>query len=188
MQLMSQIPTSLTSTDIPSTTSQSVARSARRLLILPQAKEELPKLSLTSALRAPTLALTRKIDQLPDSFPAGSTTSRVLPVLEELVGLLARLRHLLVALVVVVVVEVVDGLLRRFDRLGFACPRHFVPVCDGHVATLAPFADDFGLGLFGLLLAAEGRLGLRWVVGERVACDGAAGGYGLFVVCMSVLR
>lgn len=152
---------------------------ARRLLILPQAQQNLAEPRLLAARRPALAPLPTQIDQLRDALPARASRRCVVATCQELLGLLARLVHLLVLLVVVVLVEVVDVLPCLVHRLRLALCRHLVAVLYLQVASLAPFADHVGLGGVGAR-GGEGGCGLAGEVGEGGTGDGAARGHVLW--------
>ena len=111
---------------------------ARRVLVLPQARQQLAEALLLGAGGAAARALAAQVDELGDALPAGAAAARVLARGQEGVGLAPRLRDRLVLLVVVVLVEVVDGRLRRLDRLGLLGGRGVGAVLQREVPALAP--------------------------------------------------
>ena len=113
-------------------------RSARRPLILPQARQQLPEALLLRARRAAAGPLAAQVHQLRDALPARAAAARVLARGQELVGLAPRLRDRLVLLVVVVLVEVVDGLLGGLDRFFFLLGGCVGAMLEREVPALAP--------------------------------------------------
>lgn len=145
------------------------ARSSRGLLILPQAQEHLAEPLLTRPGGAALDALPADVNQLGDAVPAGAAGHGVFPVLEELLGLAARLADALLLLGVVVLVEVVDVLPRLLHRLLALVRELLGALRDGSVPALPPLLDDLGLVLLLLLgvgwgeagVVADGRNGLN---------------------------
>lgn len=124
-----------------------ITAGAGGILILAKVEQQLSELGLCRTLSTTRAALSTEIDELGDSVPAGTSSSSVLSRLEEFLGFLAGLRDGLVLLVVVVLIEIVDRLVGGFDGFFLLVLRDLVSVLDSHVSTLAPFADDVGLGL-----------------------------------------
>ena len=121
---------------------QSNARRARRPLVLLQARQQLAEALLARARPAALGALAAQVDQLGDALPAGAAGARVLARGQEGVGLAPRLRDRLLLLGVVVLVEVVDGLLRRLDRLLLLGRGGVGPVLQGEVPPFAPLPGE----------------------------------------------
>jgi len=144
-------------------TTLSIARSTRRLLILLQTHQQLPKFRLLTPTRTTSRTLPTQIHQLRNALPARSARSRILATLQELLGLAAGRSNALLLLGVVVLVEVVDVLLGGLDGFLFALGGSGLAVLQGEVAAFAPLLDYFGLffvfgagGVVGGLLGLEG--------------------------------
>ena len=145
----------------------SIARSTRRLLILLQAHQQLPKLRLLTTTRTPTGPLPTQIHQLRNTLPARATSRRILPTLQELLGLAAGGGNALLLLGVVVLVEVVDVLLGCLDCLCLALGGSGFALLQGEVPAFAPLLDYFGLFFF---------VGARGVVGWLLGLEGVGVG------------
>jgi hypothetical protein len=155
----------------------SISGSAWSLLILPQTRQQLPKLRLITPRCTTSSTLPTQIDQFSNTLPASSTGARILPILQELLGIASRLCNSLLFLGIVVLVEVVDVLLGGFDGLVLLLQRAGFPVLEREVAALAPLLDDFGL----FFIVGAGRV-VTGLVG-----DGAAWCYTLIVPLISPL-
>lgn len=95
-----------------------VPPSPRRLLILPQPHQHLPKALLPRPTRSTLRTLPAKIHQLRNTLPACPARTRILPLIQILLGFFAGFGDRLVLFGVVVVVEVVDVLLGLCDGVG----------------------------------------------------------------------
>jgi hypothetical protein len=143
------------------------------LLILPQAKQQLPELLLASSTRTAFSTLTTQINQLCNSLPAGTAGTRIFSLLKEFVSLATSLRNALFLLGVVVLVEVVDVLLGGLYGLLLLGFGFLGAVLEGQIAAFAPLLDNFGLFFLGDVGLVGG------LVGGGCAGDGAAWGYTL---------
>ena len=120
-------------------------RSPGRLVVLLQARQQLPE-ALLARPRRPTLgAFPAEVHQLDDALPARAAGARVLAAGQEGLGLAARLRDRPLLLGVVVFVEVVDGALRGLDRFFLLGHRRVGAVRECEVAAFAPFPAMRGL-------------------------------------------
>lgn len=94
-------------------------RSPRRLLVLPQTQQQLPKLLLPRSTPTPPRPLPTQIHQLRNPLPRRTARTRVLASLQELLCIPTRRRKRLLLLAIVVLVKIIDRCLRRLDRLLF---------------------------------------------------------------------
>lgn len=127
------------------------------ILILPQVQQQLPELLLASPTRTALRSLARQIHQFRDSLPARASRGRILPRVQELLGLTSSLRNRLLLLGVVVLVEIVNVLLGGLDGLLLLLLGLLFALRESQVAALAPFAD------YGWLLLVGWWLVSRWV-------------------------
>lgn len=147
----------------------SVARSTRRLLVLSQAREQLTEAFLARTRCSTLAALATDVHQLGNAIPARAARDSVLPVSQELLGLLSSLRNALLLLVVVVLVEVVDVLLSFLDCV-FSLGRVLLgSLRDLPIPALPPLLDDIRF-----LLISGGCLVARVVVDRRSSDRAAA--------------
>lgn len=116
------------------TPGDSVPRSPRSLLILPQFHEKLPKLFLATARRSPLGPLPTQIHQLPDPLPARTPCAGILTVGEEVLGFFAGPGDGFILFAVVIFVEVVDVSLGFGDPVGFFGRGRFFALGDVGVA------------------------------------------------------
>lgn len=117
---------------------------SRRLLILPQPRQNLPKPLLPRPTRPTLHALPAQIHQLGNPLPAGAAGGGVFAGGEEVCGFFAGSRDGLVFFGVVVLVEVVDVGLGRFDRFGFFGGGDFGAAGEVGVAAGAPLSVRVG--------------------------------------------
>ena len=158
-----------------------VASSARSLLILPQAQQQLPKLLLSSSTRTTLNALPTQINQLRNTLPGGSTRSSILPISQELLCITTGLSDGFLLLRVVVLVEIIDVLLGVFNGFFLTNGGLLGAFLEREVPALAPLFDYFGFFFVG-----ECRGRVVGLVGCRRACDGAAWCYVLFGAIVSL--
>jgi hypothetical protein len=104
----------------PNQTHSLITRRPRSLFILPQSHQQIPKLPLLTPARSPLTPLPTQIDQLRNTFPARSTSRRILSSPQELFSITSRGRNGLFFLQIIVLVEIIDVLLCCFDGLLFA--------------------------------------------------------------------
>lgn len=116
------------------TPGDSVPRSPRSLLILPQFHEKFPKLFLPAARRSALGPLPTQIHQFPDPLPARSPRAGILTVGEEVFGFFAGPGDGFILFAVVVFVEVVDVSLGFGDTVGFLGRGDFFALGDVGVA------------------------------------------------------
>lgn len=141
----------------------------RRLLILPQTRQQLPKPFLARPARPAPRPLPAQIHQFRNALPARAACGGVFTTGEKFLGFFARLGDGLVFFLVVVFVKVVDGGLRRFDRFGFLGGGDFGAVGQVMVTAFAPLS----VGEERVSLVWGGKVG--WWVG-----GGLPDGFGLF--------
>jgi hypothetical protein len=154
-----------------------ITRSTRSLLILSQAHQQLPKLCLLTSGRTTLRALSTQVDQLANALPACATSSRILSVLKELLGITSRLGNGFLLLCVVVLVEVVNALLGSLDGLVLLLLGAGLSFLDLQIAAFAPLLDDLG---FFFVVGA-------WCVVAGLEGDGAAWCYALITQMKSVI-
>lgn len=118
--------------------SRLIPRRTRRLLILPQTRQQLPEALLARPICPTPRALAAQIDQFRDALPARTAGRGVFTPGEEVFSFFAGLGDGLVFFLVVVFVEVVDGCLCGFDRFGFLGGGDFGAAGEVFVAAFAP--------------------------------------------------
>ena len=92
----------------------SIASSTRRLLVLPQIKQQLPELLFSGSACTAFHTLTTQVHQFGDTVPACASSGGVLAICQELLSVFAGLCNVFLGLLGVAGIKVVQALPRRF--------------------------------------------------------------------------